>query len=117
MLTDQSKHQNTFTRRNIMETGKKEMQAKAEILDARLKEWGIDLERFRAKASKANGEAKAKLESEVAVLQTHLNEARKNLDGFRKTGQAASGEMKKGIEDASAKLKTAFDRARAKFEQ
>ncbi len=46
-----------------MEQEKKEAQVKVETLEARLKEWGIDLEKFRAKADKTRGTAKAGLES------------------------------------------------------
>jgi hypothetical protein len=52
---------------DIMEQEKKEAQVKVETLEARLKEWGIDLEKFRAKADKTKGKAKAELESRCSA--------------------------------------------------
>ncbi len=101
--------------RDIMEQENKEAQVKVEMLEARLKEWGIDLEKFRAKADKTKGKAKAELEREVAALRAKLNEAQKKLEELKKTGDAASGELKKGIENAWAELKKSFDSATAKF--
>jgi GTP-binding protein EngB required for normal cell division len=100
---------------DIMEQEKKEAQVKVETLEARLKEWGIDLQKFRAKADKIKGTAKAGPEREVAALQAKLNEAKKKLEEFKKADRAASAELKKGIENAWAELKKAFDSAKAKF--
>ena len=98
-----------------MEQEKKEAQVKVETLEAQLKKWGIDLERFRAKADKTKGQANAEFEREVAALRAKLNEAQKKLEELKKEGDAASGELKKGIENARTELKKAFDSATAKF--
>ena len=98
-----------------MEHEKKEAQVQVETLEARLKESGIDLEKFRAKAGKTKGKAKIELEREVAALRAKVNEAQKKLEELKKAGDAASGELKKGIENAWAELKRAFDSATAKF--
>ena len=44
-----------------MEQEKREAQVRVETLEARLKEWGIDLEKFRAKVDKTKGKAKTSL--------------------------------------------------------
>jgi predicted RNase H-like nuclease (RuvC/YqgF family) len=98
-----------------MEQEKKEAQVQVDTLEARLKEWGIDLERFRAKADETKGKAKAEREREVAALRAKLNEAQKKLEELKKTGDAASGDLKKGVENAWAELKKAFESATAKF--
>jgi GTP-binding protein EngB required for normal cell division len=100
---------------DIMEQEKKEAQVKVESLEARLKEWGIDLEKFRAKVDKIKGNAKAGPEREVAALQAKLKDAKKKLEELKKADAAASAELKKGIENAWAELKKAFDSAKAKF--
>jgi chromosome segregation ATPase len=100
-----------------MEEEKKEAQIKVETLDAQLKEWGIDLEKFRAKAGKTKTNVKVKLDNEVAALRTKMDEAQKKLEELKKAGGAASGELKKGIESAWAELKKAFDSAAAKFKR
>jgi chromosome segregation ATPase len=98
-----------------MEQEKKEAQVKVEKLEAQLKEWGIDLEKFRAKADKAKTEEKVKLDNEVGTLRAKMGEARKKLEELKKAGDAASGELKKGVESAWIELKKAFDSATAKF--
>jgi predicted nucleic acid-binding Zn-ribbon protein len=98
-----------------MEQEKKEVQVKVETLEAQLKEWGIDLEKFRAKADKAKTRGKVKLENEVAALRAKMDEAHKKLEELKKAGDAASGELKKGVESAWIELKKAFDSATAKF--
>ncbi len=98
-----------------MEQEKKEAQVQVEALEAGLKEWGIDLEKFRAKAGKTRGKTKTELEREVAALRAKLNEAQKKLEELKKAGDAASWELKKGIENAWGELKKAFDSATAKF--
>ena len=98
-----------------MEQEKKEAQVKVETLEARLKEWGIDLEKFRAKADKTKGSAKTELDREVAALRAKLNQTQKKLEELKKAGDAAPGELKKGIENAWAELKKAFDSATARF--
>jgi regulator of replication initiation timing len=98
-----------------MEQEKREVQVKVERLEAQLKEWGIDLEKFRAKADKAKTEEKVKLDNEVSGLRTKMGEARKKLEELKKAGDAASGELKKGVENAWTELKNAFDSATAKF--
>ena len=98
-----------------MEQEKEETQVKVETHEAQLKEWGIDLEKFRAKTDKTKDKAKAEFEREVAALKAKLIEAEKKLEELKKAGGAASGELKKGIENAWAELKKAFDSATTKF--
>jgi chromosome segregation ATPase len=98
-----------------MEQEKKEAQVKVETLEGQLKEWGIDFERFRAKASQTKTNAKFKLDNEVAALRTKMDEVHKKLEELKKAGDAASGELKKGVESAWTELKKAFDSATAKF--
>ena len=98
-----------------MEQEKKEVQVKVERFEAQLKEWGIDLEKFRGKADKAKTEEKVKLGNEVATLRAKMGEARKKLEELKTAGDAASGELKKGVENAWVELKKAFDNATTKF--
>jgi chromosome segregation ATPase len=115
-LANRSGHlKNIIQGGDIMEQEKKETQVKVEKLETQLKEWGIDLEKFRAKADRAKTDRKAKLDNEVATLRAKMGEAQKKLEELKKTGDDASGELKKGIENAWAELKKAFDSAKAKF--
>ena len=98
-----------------MEQEEREPQVKVETLAAQLKEWGIDLEKFRAKAGKTKTNAKVKLDNEVAALRAKMDEAQKKLEELKKAGGGASGELKKGVESAWTERKKAFDLATAKF--
>jgi chromosome segregation ATPase len=88
---------------------------KLEKLEAQLKEWGMDLEKFKAKADTTKEKRKAEHEREVTALRAKLNEAQKKLEELKKTGEGASGELKKGVENAWADLKKAFESATTKF--
>ncbi len=88
---------------------------KLEKLEAQLKEWGVDLEKFRAKAETTKEKRKAEHEREIKALRTKLNEAQKKLEELKKAGDAASRELKKGFENAWADLKKAFESATRKF--
>jgi len=86
-------------------------------LEKQLKDWGVDLETFRARASRASADVKVDYEKQIAALRTKLGEARQKLNELRKTGGAAGGKMEKGLEAAWSELKKAFDAARAQIKQ
>jgi uncharacterized protein YjbJ (UPF0337 family) len=94
----------------------KEAQINSARLVSQLREWGIDLKRFKVKAQESNGKAKEKLLSEIETLQAELNEGLKKLTELKVSGDAASGELREGIEDALDALRNSFDRAKAKFD-
>ena len=68
-------------------------------LEAELREWGLDLEKFASRARQAASSAKPR------------------VDEFRKAGGQSAKEIEKGLEAAWAELKKAFDEAAAKFRQ
>ena len=98
-----------------MDPEKKEFNLMMEKLEAKLKEWGVDLEKFKARAGKTSGEVKTEYEKQIKLLHEKLDHARKKLDEFEKSGSSASDELKKGIEKAWAELKKAFDNVADKF--
>lgn len=100
-----------------MDELKKKVQQKWAQLERELKDWGLDLETFRTRASKASAELKVEQEKQIATLRTKMDQARKKLDDARKAGGAATEEMEKGVEAAWAELRKAFDAAVARFKQ
>ncbi len=110
---DTSTH--TLQKGAIMEQTKNTAQATAEKLEAELKQWGFDLEKFGTRARQAKGDAKVKLEKEVTALRTRLNDTQKKLEASKKKGTAASGELKRGVESAAAELREAIAKAKARF--
>jgi len=89
-----------FTKEHL----KKEAQAKAEMQEARIRAWGIDLEKLRAKAAKTAGKSKAGLDRASAKLRTRFTEAQSRLEGLKETGEGTSRRRLKGIRKAYAKL-------------
>lgn len=98
-----------------MKQSRKEFGVKTEMLETQLRDWGIDLEKFKAKTGIVKGEVKAQLESEVEMLQGELNEGWKKINALKKSGEAASEDLKKGVEGAYSKLEEAFKNAKSKF--
>ena len=68
-------------------------------LEAELREWGLDLEKFASRARQA------------------ANSAKPRVNEFRKAGGQSAKEIEKGLEAAWAEPKKAFDEAAAKFRQ
>jgi predicted nucleic acid-binding Zn-ribbon protein len=98
-----------------MDQEKKEFNLMKDKFEAKLKEWGVDLEKFKARAGKASGEVRTEYEKQIKLLHEKLEHARKNLEKLEKSGSSASDELKKGIENAWAELKKAFDNVADKF--
>lgn len=92
-----------------------EIKINKEKLARQLNEWGLDLKKFRSRASRAEGDAKAKFESKAMELQIQLDEGRNRLKELRKAGKAATAELLKGVEAARGKLEKSFEKARAEF--
>jgi hypothetical protein len=95
---------------------RQEIQAKREVLEAKVKEWGIDLKKFRARAARAKGSAKNEIDNDVTVLRSKLAKAKARLEAMKKSGNAASAELVRGVGKARADLRKAFKRAKAKLE-
>lgn len=98
-----------------MDQEKRETHLKLEKLEAKLKKWGVDLEKFRVMAGKTTDEAKAEYEKQIKLLHDKLEHAKKKLRELEKAGSSASDELKAGIEKAWAELKKAFDSIAEKF--
>ena len=98
-----------------MDQEKKEFKLMLDKLETKLKEWGVDLEMFKARAAKAGGEVRTEYEKQIKLLHEKLEHARKKLEELERSGSSASDELKKGIENAWAELKKAFDNVADKF--
>ncbi len=87
-----------------------------EKLEARLKDWGDEIEKLRAKADKLGAEAGARYRGQVEELKTRQDAARRKLqelagsgsdawDDLKSRAESALDELKKGVEGAVAKLR------------
>ncbi len=87
-----------------------------EKLEARLKDWGEEVDKVRAKADRLGAEARARYRGQIEDLKARQEAARKKLRELAKAGgeawddvksgaDAALEELKKGVEAAVAKMK------------
>lgn len=87
-----------------------------EKLEARLKDWGDEIEKLRAKADKLGAEAGVRYRGQIEDLKVRQEAARNKLQELARSGgeawddlksgaDAALEELKKGVEGAVAKLK------------
>jgi len=90
-------------------------EAKVDKLEAQLKEWGIDLEKFKARVEQASAEARAAYERQAPNLHAKMDEAQAKLREMQEAGADATYEMLEGVDSAWSELKKAFDSAAAKL--
>lgn len=90
-------------------------EAKSGKWEDQLKEWGIDLEKLKARAEKAGGDARVEFDRQAQTLRPMMSQAQAKLVELRKAGGEASVEMLKGVDSAFTELKKAFASAAAKF--
>lgn len=90
-------------------------EAKSGKWEDQLKEWGIDLEKLKARAEKAEGDARVEFDRQAQTLRPMMSQAQAKLVELRKAGGEASVEMLKGVDSAFTELKKAFASAAAKF--
>ncbi len=85
-------------------------------LEARLKEWGDEIDKVRAKADKLGAAAGARYRDQVEDLKVRQDAARKKLQELARSGgeawdevrsgaDAALEELKKGVQGAMTRLK------------
>ena len=85
-----------YKRRMDNETSAKS--PRLEKLEAELKEWGLDLDKFTARARQAAGGSG-------------------RMNDWKKASTESAKEVEKGLENAWGELKKAFDLAATKFKQ
>ncbi len=90
--------------------------AHLEKLEARLGDWGDEIEKLRAKADKLGAEAGARYRRQIDELKGRQDAARRKLqelagsggeawDDLKTRAESALDELKKGVEGAVAKLR------------
>ena len=79
-----------------------------------LRDWGLDMDAFRAKAKTSLEGARADLSEVREVLQQALTETKQIVLGLQKSGKPAAAEMKSAFERAWNEIEQGFSRAREK---
>lgn len=87
-----------------------------EKLQAQLDEWNAEIEKLKAKADKAEADARIEYYEQIEKLREQQREAQSRLDEFRRAGEDAWEDLKAGIENARDSLGKAVKTAAARFE-
>ena len=86
-----------------------------EKVEAQLKEWNAELERLRAKALKADADARIELGRTVDTLQQHFRDTQDAFVGLIAAGEDAWTAAQQRVEDARTTLLDAITEARSAF--
>jgi nucleotide-binding universal stress UspA family protein len=86
-------------------------------VEAELREWGVQLDVFKAKAEKSKAEVKMKYLEQVQELKKKQEVARQKLNELRESGDEAWGDFKKGVEEALGEMKKALKQAASRFKK
>ncbi len=88
-----------------------------EKLEARLKDWGDEVEKVRAKADKLGTEAGARYRVQVDDLKVRQDAARKKLQELARSGGEAWDDLKSGAEAALEELKKGVEGAMSRMKK
>ena len=92
-----------------------QMQAFREQTEARLAEYGKDIDQLQAKAEKMGGDAKAKAEQKMTALRQKQDAVSEKLKELGSSSEGAWEQIKSGIEAALDDLGDAYKKAAAEF--
>ena len=84
-------------------------------LQAQLDEWKADVDKLRAKASKASADAQLTMNKQVDALDRKIEEGKVKLSELARSSEDAWESVKQGVESAWGSLKSAFRDASSKF--
>lgn len=90
-------------------------QAYAEKVQARLNEWDAEIEKLKARADKAEADAKIAYLEQIETLREEQREAQSKLDDLRAAGDDAWEDMKAGVQNAWDSLEQAAKDASSRF--
>jgi len=86
-----------------------------EKLQAQLDEWAAKIDTLKAKASKAEADAKVNYHETIEELEKKRADAKKRLQEFREASDDAWTELKSGLDKAWSNLGSAVKSATEKF--
>lgn len=84
-------------------------------LEARLEEWGGEIEKARAKADRLGAEAGARLRGQLDDLKGRQEAARKKLQELARSGGEAWDDLRSGAESALDELKKGVEGAMSRI--
>lgn len=84
-------------------------------IEAQMEEWRSEIDRMKAKAAKADADAKLQYDEKILELRTKEKAAQEKLTELKNAGEDAWEDLKAGVEIATASLGEALKSASSRF--
>ncbi len=85
--------------------------------EAQMDEWEAELEKLKARASRASADAQLELSQRIGQLEEQLEEGKKALSDLADTGDDPWESTKERVDQAWTSLKAGFEQAREELDQ
>lgn len=89
-------------------------EAYQQMMEARLAEWGTRINELKAKADKAEAQAKVEYYKQIDALRNQQAAVQEKLRGLKDAGEGAWEDLKAGLEKAWDDLQTSIETAISK---
>lgn len=86
-------------------------------MQAQLDEWKTDVDKLKARASKASADTQLKMNEQIKVLDSKIAEGKAKLSELSRAGEDAWESIREGMESAWDSLKSAVSDAAKKFKE
>jgi len=84
-------------------------------MQAQLDEWKADVDKLRARASRASADTQLKMNEQISALDSKIAEGKAKLSELSGAGEDAWESIRDGVESAWDSLRSAVSDAAAKF--
>lgn len=84
-------------------------------MQAQLDEWKADVDKLKAKASRASADTQLKMNEQIKVLDRKIAEGKAKLSELSRAGEDAWESIRDGMESARDSLKSVVSDAAKKF--
>jgi len=84
-------------------------------MQAQLDEWKADVDKLRARASRAGADTQLKMNAQISALDSNIAEGKARLSELSRAGEDAWESIREGVESAWDVLRSAVSDAAAKF--
>lgn len=84
-------------------------------LQAQLDEWSAEIDKLKARAKRAEADARLELDNEIESLEKQQRRAQEKLEELRSAGEDAWDDLKAGLDSAWENLKVSVRSASSRF--
>ena len=84
-------------------------------MEARLREWGAELDKLKARADKAAADTRQGYYDQIEALHAKLASTQAKLQELKTSSDDAWGDLKEGLDHSWNQAKDSFNKAAARF--